>query len=215
MRKVIIISILILVGICFSCTKQKHVFKSTPTAEYYPLRVGNFWEYRDNSNWYEYHLRKEVVDFCLIQGGIPAYKIKYLRTRAVFQDTFEYEIERFTYEAFIDNEVRELYDLNDTSNYEIMLRFPIKVGDSWHKPPEYSDSMVVISFFYDCVTAIEDVVTPAGEFEDCYKIEKNFLGGDPEFFREERWFSPQVGFVKHSNFEFPMKCSLVEYKIIK
>lgn len=207
--------VLFLLGICSGCAEKKQVFAPEPAVGYYPLKVGNFWEYRDGSDWYEYYLKKEIVDLCLIQGGIPAYKIRYVRTRAIFQDTFEYEIERITYEVLIDNEVRELYDLNDTSNYEIVLRFPIKVGDSWQKPPEYTDSMVVISGFYDCVTAIEDVITLAGEFEDCYKIEKTFLGGDAGFFIEERWFSPHVGFVKHSNGTFPFEYSLVDYKIIR
>ncbi len=206
--------VLFLLGICSGCAEKKQVFAPEPAVGYYPLKVGNFWEYRDSSMLYEYYLKKEVVDLCLMQGGIAAYKIKYLRTRAIFQDTFENERERFTYEAFIDNEVRELYDLNDTSNYKIVLRFPIKVGDSWQKPPEYTDSMVVISFFHDSVTAIEDVITLAGEFEDCYRIRKthgisDILGGS------ERWFKPQVGFVGYRHVLGPLEYSLVDYKIIR
>lgn len=108
MRKISLICVIGLLGVLSSCEREKHVFKPEPVVGFYPLKVGNYWEYRDNSNWYEYHLRKEVVDLCLIQGGIPAYKIRYLRTRAIFQDTFEYEIEHIAYEVLIDNEVREL-----------------------------------------------------------------------------------------------------------
>lgn len=89
------------------------------------------------------------------------------------------------------------------------------MGHSWQKPPEYTDSVAVISAFYDSVTAVEDVITLAGEFKDCYRIEKTFFGGDPGFLREERWFSPHVGFVKHLHDGFPFQYSLVEYKLIR
>ena len=213
MKKVMIISILILVGICFSCSKQKHVFKSTPTAEYYPLRVGNFWEYRNNFTLYEYHLRKEVVDFCLIQGGIGVYKVKYFSTYILSPDTVVQKNEWLTYQTIIDNEVRQFSDLNNPDEYEILLRFPLEVGDSWQEPPQQMDSVWTFSIFIDSVVAVENVTTPIGKFNDCYRIRSSMWGF--EFSQFEKWFKPEVGFVKYRHALGMLEYSLIDYKIIK
>jgi hypothetical protein len=213
MKKVIIISILILVGICFSCTKEKHIFRSKSTTDYYPLKVGNFWEYRDNSILYEYHFRKEVVDFCLIQGGIGVYKVKYFSKYTLSSDTVVQKNEWFLYQTIIDNEVREFSDLNNPDQYEILLRFPLEVGDSWQEPTQQMDSVWIFSMNVDSVVAIENVNTPFGNFIDCYKIRSNMW--DFEFSQFEKWFKPEVGFVKYRYAFGFLEYSLINYKIIE
>lgn len=212
MRKILLV--LLLLGICSGCAEKKQVFSPEPAVGYYPLKVGNFWEYRDGSDWYEYYLRKEIVGCYLLQGGIGAYKIRCFKTYTSYPDTVEHKDEWFTYQMHIDNEIREFSDLNDPDEYEILLRFPLEVGSSWQKPPKQMDSVWAISMFVDSVAAVENVTTPAGEFEDCYRIRKthrmlDILGGS------ERWFKPQVGFVEYRHVLGPLEYSLVDYKIIR
>jgi len=213
MRKVIIILILLLVGTYLTCTKQKQVFRSEPKIEYYPLRVGNYWEYGDNSNMYEYHLRKEIVEFCLLQEGLGVYKARYLSSHSYSKDTVEHKEEWFSYQALIGNEIREFSDLSDLGQYEILLRFPLQVGSSWKEPSKQMDSVWIFSIFIDSVVAVENVITPAGEFDDCFKISSGMGGFD--FMQSEKWFKPQVGFVKFTNGLGPLEYSLVDYKIMK
>lgn len=215
MRKVIIISILILVGICFSCTKEKHVFRSKSTADYYPLRVGNFWEYRDNSTLYEYHLRKDVVDFCILQGGIGVYKVKYFSTYTFSHDTVIQRNEWLLYQTIIDNEVREFSDLNNPDEYEILLRFPLEMGSSWREPQRQTDSVWTFSILIDSVIAVENVITPAGHFDSCYRIKKIPGPGSMVIPFFESWFKPQIGFVKFRRGLSMIEYSLIDYKIIK
>ena len=215
MRKIIIICILILVGIYFSCTKQKHIFRSEPITEYYPLRVGNFWVYRDNSILYEYYIKKEVVDFCLIQGGIGVYKVRYFCTYVYYPDTVKYAEEWFTYQTIIDNEVREFSDLNNPDEYEIILRFPLEMGSSWREPQRQTDSVWTFSILIDSVIAVENVITPAGQFEGCYRIKKIPGPGSMVIPFFESWFKPQIGFVKFRRGLGMIEYSLIDYKIIK
>jgi hypothetical protein len=217
MRKIFLIFVIVLVGINSACTEKKQIIKSKPMAEYYPLKVGNFWEYYDKSHRYEYYLKKEVVAFGPIQRGIKAFKVKYLSAYTFFPDTVEHKNEWFTYQALIDNEIREYSDLNDTAKYEILLRLPLEVGMYWREPPKQMDSLVFISIFIDSVTAVENLTTPVGEFEDCYKIIKTSFVEGFDYFGQKRWFKPQVGFVKYWNAHggLPFEYSLIDYKIIR
>ena len=213
MRKVIIISILVFIGICLGCTREKHIFRSKSTADYYPLKVGNFWEYSDNSTLYEYHLKKEVVDFCLLQRGIGVYKIKYFSTYTISPDTVAQKNEWLFYQTIIDNEVREFSDLNNPDEYEILLRFPLEVGDYWQEPPRQMDSVWIFSMNIDSVVAIENMTTPAGIFNDCYRVRSSTW--DFEFSQFEKWFKPEVGFVKYRYAFGFLEYSLVDYEILK
>lgn len=215
MRKAITISILILVGICFSCTKEKHVFRSKPTVDYYPLRVGNFWEYYGKSIWSKYSIRREIVDFRVIPGSIGVYKVRYFKTYTsyFYPDTVEQKDEWFTYQTFINNEIREFSDLDNPDKYEILLRFPLEVGSSWHEQLQQMDSGYGFSTLIDFVVAIENVTTPIGEFNGCYRIRSSISGID--FTQFEKWFKPQIGFVKYKHMLGPLEYSLVDYKIIR
>jgi hypothetical protein len=128
--------------------------------------VGNFWKYSSESHLYEYYLSKEVVAFGVMREGMMAFKIRYLRSYTYSSDTVEKKKEWITYQALIGNEIREFYNLNDPGQYEILLRFPLEVGSSWHEPPRQMDSVWVFSIFVDSVVALENIVTPAGEFEE-------------------------------------------------
>lgn len=214
MKKVLLIFILVLVGLYSGCGREKHIFRPKPVVGSYPLKVGNYWKYSGKYAWFEYDLTKEIVGVDTTQAGLKAFKVRYLWTYP-FQDTIKNQMEWFAYQALIDNEIREFSDLTDTSSYEIILRFPVKVGASWQKPPTQMDSMVVISMFIDSVVAIEYIFTPAGDFPDCYKITTSFLG-DLVYFRQDKWFKPRVGFVKYWNSPdgFGLTYSLEDYKVI-
>ncbi|MGB2696272.1 MAG: hypothetical protein WBD28_00260 [Candidatus Zixiibacteriota bacterium] len=213
MRKILLIFCVVLIGSYLGCDKKTHIFKPEPVVGYYPLKVGNFWEYRDNSTLYEYHLRKEVVDFCLIQGGIGVYRVKYFSTYILSSDTVVQKNEWLTYQTFIDNEVREFSDLNNPDEYEILLRFPLEVGSSWQEPPRQMDSVWTFSIFIDSVVAVDNVTTPIGKFNDCYRIRSSMWGF--EFPQVEKWFKPQLGFVKYRHALGMLEYSLIDYKIIK
>lgn len=213
MKKSLLIVVLIFAGFWSGCGREKQIFRQNPVLASYPLSVGNFWEYYGQSNLHEYYLRKEVVDFRLIQGGVGVYKVRYFRSYSYFPDTVMQTEEWFTYQALINNEIREFSDLNDPGGYEILLRFPLEVGSSWQEPPQQMDSVWTFPIFIDSVVAVEKVTTPAGEFDDCYRIISStwFF----EFPQAEKWFKPQVGFVKYSHALGLLEHSLVDYKLIR
>ena len=217
MRKILLVFCVVLVGSFSGCDKKTHNYKPEPVVEYYPFKVGNFWEYHGKTRWYEYYLKKEVIDFYVMRGSMGAYKVRYFSTFYFFADTVEHKNEWFTYQALIDNEVREFSDLNDPDAYEILIRFPLQVGSFWRKPPIQTDSLVVVSMFVDSVAVTEDVTTPAGEFADSYKILKIPLYEGLDFFGEKRWFKPGIGFVKYwnANGGLPFEYSLINYKITR
>lgn len=215
MKKISLICVISLLCILSACEREKHVFKPEPVVGYYPLTVGSFWKYSSIHAWLEYDLFKEVVSLDTAHGGMEAFKIRYVWTYR-FQDTTRNQAEWFTYEALVGTEIRELYDLEDTSRYEIILRLPIRVGDAWQRPPEQKDSVMEISAYYDSVTAFEAVVTPAGDFDDCFRITRVSLWDNLEYLEQEKWLKPHVGFVRYWNSTetFGLTYSLEDYKII-
>lgn len=217
MKKILLILVMIFVGVC-GCGKGKHILKPEPAIGYYPLNVGSFWEYYGKSRWSEYSLRREIVGFRVIPGSIGVYKVRYFKTYTSFfyPDTVEQKDEWFTYQTHIDNEIREFSDLNDPGAYEILLRFPLEVGSSWQEPPQQMDSVWVVPIFIDSVVAVEKVTTPAGDFDDCYRIREIFPVVDGlRYDGSERWFKPQVGFVKYWNEIGWLEYFLVDYKIMR
>jgi len=215
MRKIWLICMIGLLGLMSACEREKHVFRPEPVVGYYPLTVGSFWKYSSKHAWLRYDLAKEVVALDTAQGHIEAFKIRYLWTYS-FHDTTRNQAEWFTYEALVGTEVRELYDLQDTSCYDIILTLPIRVGDFWQRPPEQRDSVMEISVYYDSVTAMEAVVTPAGDFDDCFRITRISLWDSLGYLHQEKWLKPQVGFVRYWNppGAFGLTYSLEDYEII-
>jgi len=215
MRKILFILTVLILGVFSGCEREKHLFKPEPVVGYYPLTVGSFWKYSCRHGWLRYDLFKEVVALDMAQGGIEAYKIRYFWAYS-FHDTIRNQAEWFTHEALVGTEVRELYDLEDTSRYEIILRLPIRVGDAWQRPPEHKDSVVEIPAYYDSVTAIETVVAPAGDFSDCFRITRISRLDNLGFLEQQKWLKPQVGFVRHWNSPgaFGLTYSLEDYKIV-
>jgi len=213
MKRILLISLLIFVGFYSGCGRGKRIFEPEPAAGFYPLKVGNFWRYSSESRLYEYYLSKEVVAFGVIRDGIIAFKVRYFSRHTYYPDTVQQTEEWFTYQALINNEVREFSDVNDPDKYEILLRIPLEVGSFWQEPPRQMDSVWAIPISIDSVVAVENVTTPAGKFDDCYRIisSTRFF----EFPQAEKWFKPQVGFVKYRNALGLLEYSLVSYKIIR
>jgi hypothetical protein len=83
-------------------------------------------------------------------------------------EVWEYDKTEYLYVS--DTEARIYEDLQ-TGEYDLWLKFPLAVGDSWVYRTEGDND------YEATVLTIEDVTVPAGAFVDCYKIRYEYSAG--------------------------------------
>jgi hypothetical protein len=90
------------------------------------------------------------------------------------------------------------------ARYALQYQLPLVLGATWSE--SFRDTVVVLGTetllvrdsLHGSVVAIEDVVTPAGTFDDCYRVEL-FRSVQAETLAEANsveWLAPGVGLVK-------------------
>ena len=178
-----------------SCSNK---VSSPDYSRWFPLEVGFFWEYQSE----QYIFYKEIIDFQRLPNGEIGYQQKIIHKSKIPNTP---AIASFSTLAIIGNELREYYDTSCENGYRILLRFPLKVGDTWNgdapgpcpwvNPDGETLYVAPLGQTSDSVAIREDVTVPAGRFKSCYRIHQ--LTDYPtatSFY--QFWFTPNVGFVK-------------------
>ncbi|MCK4324136.1 MAG: hypothetical protein KAW89_06360, partial [Armatimonadetes bacterium] len=161
-----------------------------PTADYYPLDLGYWWEYTGS----------EVEP-----GGIrPQQEITLTVTclrQVVATDEVWYELRvqftdpqqapRYMYFQHDDEGLRELY-ADDSTDYKLVA--PIEAGQDW----QWVDSVGTQHYcVIESITETVDVpAAPAGGFEDCVKVHEHNVLQDGDEWDIFTWFKAGVGVVK-------------------
>lgn len=78
-----------------------------------------------------------------------------------------------------------------------ILKFPVKVGDSWEQQVDVTSYKSGIAKVTRKVVSVENVTVKAGTFR-CFKIHVKYEG-PPESDTYDDWWSEKVGFVKSTN----------------
>ena len=182
-------------------------FVSTTSAQnYYPTDIGNTWimESTDGAERITYTL--ETADETLNGETFRTLKIitEVLGTSTANTNTFLVEVNEEGMK--LHKVVAELGDVFGISRIEFSppaVFFPptLQVGEVWETLGETEVSLVGIVTVSSTneVVAVEDVVTPAGTFEDCLKI--RILTKTTAAFGSNRstsyqWLAPDIGPVK-------------------
>jgi hypothetical protein len=170
------------------CAPPKYFGQAAPSANYYPLAVGDRWIYEFAPGGKRYEA--DVTERKTI-GGV---------------DTYAMAIDRdYSYMAVLPSGIYQFAqgEPDDPTNAVVfspaqrMYKLPFVVGDSWNTPvllePDKSSSEEVE--LYGRVETVEDVVVPAGRFKNCVCV----LIDDPRDSpadQTELWFAPNVGIVQ-------------------
>jgi len=183
-------------------------FVSTTSAQnYYPTNIGNTWilESTDGAERITYTL--ETPDEAVLNGeAFRTLKIitEVLGTSTANTNTFLVEVNEEGMK--LHKVVAELGDVFGISRIEFSppaVFFPptFQLGDIWEILGEtdvYLVGPVTVSS-ENKVVAVEDVVTPAGTFEDCLKIRiltKTITASQASRSTSYQWLAPDVGPVK-------------------
>jgi hypothetical protein len=167
MKTVIAISLLLLL---FSCDKDS-TGPSDP-GDYLPLSVGNLWSYSMSGYMKTATIRDSllvtgtkltvVTGLTSHQSGFDLYVLKDSTTMSVtMPDTTITNTEvSIDYICKTDTEYR-IYDDTVTTEYEILLKLPVVLNDSW--VPESDEPTVTRT-----VRSVTSSITvPAGSYSDC------------------------------------------------
>ncbi len=181
-----------------------------PTAVYYPLGIGYWWQYTGSEvepGGVRPQQEITLTVTCLRQ--IVAIDEVWYELRVQFTDP--QRAPRYMYFQHDDEGLHELYADNSTLP---KLMDPVQPGTQWfdEQAPEHF-------FVIESDTETEDV--PAGVFEDCVKVREHNVtqgGDDWDIFA---WFKTGVGVVKSEYFEIdpdtgeevPIYQELVDYSV--
>lgn len=166
MRKVILsIAIISFILLSVSCGP-----KSLP----FPLKEENAWIYEDKDG--------NMLTYKIVGSKMNKEKEQILYHYGTFREGTMGKIDYY----FQTEEGLFYYDKLTSKKAIPSLKYPLKEGAEW----SYGEGESKINFK---VLAVEDVSVPAGDFNDCYKIEYKIASGD---FSMVEWFCPQIGFIK-------------------
>lgn len=173
---------------------------------YYPTDIGNTWvlESTDGAERITYTLETPEEDFNSEQFRTLKIVTEVLGTSSVNTNTFLIEVD--VEGMKLHKVVAELGDVFGISRLEFSppaVFFPptLQVGEMWETLGEtevYLVGPVTVSSVNE-VVAIEDVVTPAGTFEDCVKIKirtKTTAAVGSSRSTSYQWLAPNLGPVK-------------------
>jgi len=203
----LLISSLILLG----CSKSDKSTQSKPPAEpnYFPTSVGSHWIYEDEEG--DSMLIESVANGTYRSLPVTIMKKTYqppLDDNPVLYDTlFVWETKNQV--TIFEKEVwmyldSTIYHIFEDSVGQTILNYPLEVGKKWsyYDNEDWEIHVEVLSK--------ETVSTPAGIFEDCYRI---FYYWELDRDRHYRWFAPGVGMVKIYDPWNTYTYTLKDYKI--
>ncbi|MXV74090.1 hypothetical protein F4Z99_07415 [Candidatus Poribacteria bacterium] len=179
---------------------------TTSAQNYYPADIGNTWvlESTDGAERITYTLEIPEEDFSGEQFRALKIITEVLGTSAINTNTFLIEVDAEGMK--LHKVVAELGDVFGVSRLEFSppaVFFPptLQIGEVWETVGEtevYLVGSVTVSST-NKVSAIEDVVTPAGTFENCLKIRidtKTTAAVGSSRSTSYQWLAPDLGPVK-------------------
>jgi len=153
MKKLIVPVIAILSILTFSCKKDKENIVPTPKADYYQLKIGNYWVYRE---------------FDVDTNGVTTIKDRW-DSAFIEKDTLirGYKYFKLWYRYFMDNPTQTAEFLRDSSGYLVN-----SVGGIWCSDNNFTDILwadtigVTLAKKIMKMTGKDSIVTvPAGTFQ--------------------------------------------------
>lgn len=176
---------------------------------YYPTNHGNIWvlESEDGAEQTTYSVEKSEESFFGKELSLLKIVTKTLGTDSIITDKFFIDFDEDGIKLYrIEADLGRIFGIATAVFYPPVLLYPLQLelGDSWEITAEteviLSGAVTFIST--SKVVKIEDVVTPAGTFENCLKIRIDtksisFLGATRA--TAYQWFAPNFGPVKFEN----------------
>lgn len=176
---------------------------------YFPTELGNLWilESQDKAERITYTIEASDesindVDLILIKTTTETLGTDVAMSQEIFVDIDEEGIKVYKYVVEID----DTFGVATALLYPPGLFYPASptLGDSWEITAE-SELNIVGPFTFismNKVVAIEDVVTPAGTFENCLKIRlrtRSITALGTTRSTSYQWLAPEFGPVKFEN----------------
>jgi len=177
-------ALLILVLLFTNCKKKEPNVPNQAGTEYFPNTVGDYWEYDvyDSSRNIGYTVTVKITGIKTMVDGIPATVWQYKSQGLMYENYI-----RINYDSI--KVYDEIYSRTiDDMNYPRKLFItPFINGGTW----------VSNLFDYDFYSTISDstVTTNTETFYNCFNIYNHYLGPNM-WFRDNYWFTPNIGMVK-------------------
>jgi len=156
-----------------------------PTADYYPLDLGYWWEYTGSEVGPDgVRPQQEITLTATCLRQVVGIGQVWYELRIQYSDP--QQAPRYMYFQHDGEGLRELY-ADDSTVYK--LKAPVEVATQWDDPldPQHS-------FEIESVTETVDV--PAGVFEDCVKVREHNVAQGGDEWDIFTWFKAEVGVVK-------------------
>jgi len=194
---------------------------STMATRYFPLAIENTWQYFvsiiDTGGIVNTHYFYKNIDKTTTFNNADAYSVKSnLETLADENGNIYYSKwdEGMVYLGAIKNDLGgQGFTAKQTFSPQILLlKSSFTVGDSWSTTADRvaeKDGIVVQTEPFTTtftVTAVEEVIVPAGIFPNTYKIREDYTS-DIKSYTDIHWFAENVGIVKQ---EFRSGSHIVE-----
>lgn len=206
MSKLIHISIIILiiisaVSLLVSCSSNK----SETSLPYFPHGDQSRWTYKTT-----YGLKDEVYYLQYIFNGVAQHdegfnlQVLELWVQDVGLVGIQYMV--------VDSGKVDIYGTTSDTNPMHILKFPLMIGNTWRV---FDDGDDMQKSLVATVVTTEDVIVPAGEFKNCYKVSIT-SELDPNYF-SYYWYDSTVGKVKAHTVNVSEGTSifeLISYQII-
>ncbi len=174
--------------------------KADDVSAYFPMKVGNLWEYKGTGNEYAAYTQE------VLYQKDNKYQIMISNGGTVMANVYEVSKDK------IVNTYREAENynnknvLNKKTNLNIvMIQLPIKVGSKWTSEENN----------YEIMDINKKVIVPAGTFEDCIAVKEVFKEGSSyQIF----YYKKDIGLIKSEFFtdqQDIISSELESYKINK
>ncbi len=155
-------------------------------AEYMPLEINDWVEY-DRSYWSIPHgyawveeITATVVGKDIVLEGEQAFIMK---ETGVSYDSI--------WVVFMDDEVRRYEDYPlDYSDYKVLLKLPLELGQRWVFSPFPVDRDTMYAYIFETDASVQ---VSAGKFEHCIHVYADHY--------KHFWFAPGIGIIKSSDAE--------------
>ena len=120
------------------------------------------------------------------EQGFPLWTFEEISNVTItFPDTIVTQADTFNLYLFVSDSQFVEYEDTVTTEYEIVIRLPVTVGDTWEP---FSDSP---SITREVLSITENVSVPAGTFSNCLHIRDTDSESPLEFFNA--YFAPDIG----------------------
>ncbi|MFO7638218.1 MAG: hypothetical protein R6X14_02785 [bacterium] len=191
MRRSLLLAALLLLG----CSNL--LFRSG--RDYFPLVRGSLWKYFDGTDT----CYVEVGRDSLVGGRSGTIVYTDFAPGLWVKPTPESEVRQWVRRTLLRGGTEHVLE----ERYALVYLLPLVTGNSWSD--EYSDTIIILGTdtlryrhrLEVRVAAIEPVTVPAGEFEECYRLEftRTVVAEAESTASYTEWLAPDVGLVRRSS----------------